>query len=108
DGKAQPAGRRVDRHQSVARGIGGAFAPCLSAVELGIEHVQLVVAGSDLALCVDHECAVGPFAVLALDSKRSDRNPDTMFPCAVLHCPERDIMALMDNVFAAALPVPVE
>ena len=72
DRKAERPDRRVDHHRPLAAAIGGRFAPALAGRQVDVEQMDLVVAGADLALVVDHEAAIDELAAVLRRASASE------------------------------------
>ena len=76
DRQAEPAPGQVGDHGLLARPVAARLAVALAAGEIDVEHVDLVVAGDDLALRIDQERAVGGALRRNLDGERADVKMD--------------------------------
>src|SRR5579862_2916761 len=76
DGQTEPAPRQVGDHGKIAGAIIAGFAVALAAGKIDVEHMDLVVAGGDVALAVDQEGTVRGLFRRRSDRKRADMDVD--------------------------------
>ena len=107
DAHPDPAERRVRHHRPCPRPIAGRFTILLGCRDIDVEHVDLVIAGTNAAVWRDQKGPVGKTAIgiVGQQPKRTDQQPDLQSGGLGLQCGQGQIVVLVaqDRSLAGAV-----